>query len=195
MDTHVQNLTSANFRRVAANPRQRTAAENRKRRESGESEIPFDADECHLLDLWNKQDGCCNICGIEMDLIGQPHRQSIANPLRVSVDCIDPNQWYIRGNLALTHHVCNSFKNQLNSHEVYAIAKGIVKRSSEMHPKIDVEIADELVSRDGVKFYHYPKYSYKSSGEVTLSAAAKAHLEGVLADRGDESDAPPEEGG
>ena len=181
----MREITDDDFKSVAKNPKQRTSDENRKRKKAGQPEIPYEADEAYLHAIWREQGGCCNICGIEMDLIGEAHVASHANTLRVSVDCIDPGQWYVKGNIALVHFVCNLFKNTLDIHTCYAIARGIVKRFQDMYPAVEVEIDQKLVSRDGVKFFHYPRFSYTSSGKGVLTDAGLECFRSLITESGE----------
>ena len=188
----MRDIIDDDFTSVAKNPRQRTSAENRKRKEAGQPEIPYEADEAYLHAVWRDQQGCCNICGIEMDLIGEAHVASHANMLRVSVDCINPEQWYLKGNIALVHFVCNSFKNSLDPHTLFAIASGILRRFQEMYPGVEVEIDKNLVSRDGAKFFHYPKFSYTSNGNGVLTDAGRDYFRTLMSESGEEVKPKPE---
>jgi hypothetical protein len=152
----MQNYEINDFKRAAQNPSTRHAEENQRRSKQRLAELPFGATEANLFALWMAQKGRCALCGIEMDLIGKSHVKGWTNPLRLAVDRIVPELWYIKDNLRLLHHICNSFKNILNDQMVYAIARGIVKTFEENNPNLRIDISPELVTRDGKIYMHYP---------------------------------------
>jgi hypothetical protein len=167
------------FKNAAYNPRKRHEEANKKRVAAGEESVEFVGTEEVLHELWKAQKGQCALCGIEMDLVGESHIKSVTNPLRVTVDRIDPKLLYVKGNVRLLHDVCNSFRKTLNDHTVYGIARGIVKTFEENNKFLRIDINPELVSRDNDKtFSHAMAFHVESNPEnIVVPTAARPAVE------------------
>jgi hypothetical protein len=167
-------VADEDFKFLIKSARDRTQKHNQRSRKLGRLKRDFNIDAAHLHSVWDTQDGLCNLCGVEMDLVGRPHVPGQANMLAASTDRIDAAKGYVKGNVALVHYVCNAFKSQHSIHYAYAIARGIVKTFEERYPQTKVEIEQKLVSKDGVNFYPYPSFHFKATGGILTSGKAKA---------------------
>ncbi len=118
----------------------------------------------HLLKKWNEQGGICPLCGMQLDLRGKTHHPGITPDMRATVDRIDWARGYVRGNVALLHHVCNRFKGRLDGNIVYAVARRIVERFEQLYPNTKAEIDTQLKETVDQRAYLYPRFSYFGSG-------------------------------
>lgn len=82
--------------------------------------IDFNVD--YLKELWNSQNGLCNISKIPMTYIMNQGRIYT----NVSVDRIDSNIGYIKGNIQLVCMAVNQMKSDLSMNELVYICKEII---------------------------------------------------------------------
>jgi hypothetical protein len=68
----------------------------------------FDLDREYLVTLWNNQNGLCAVSGIKMQTKSGTREDK--NPYRASLDRIDNNLGYIKGNVRFTTHWVNNAK-------------------------------------------------------------------------------------
>ena len=61
-----------------------------------------------VVDLWLEQEGKCALTGIELEWQGGTLQDR--NPLRASIDRMDNEQGYVKGNLRLVCHWANNAK-------------------------------------------------------------------------------------
>jgi len=74
----------------------------------------FDLDENYLQELWKKQDGKCAITGVDMI---HPSDKSIKSPKMTSIDRINSNKGYLKGNVQLVCYSINLAKQDFNQSE------------------------------------------------------------------------------
>jgi len=68
----------------------------------------FDIDKPYLLELWAAQKGKCAVSGIAMQT--QSGSQQNKNPFRASLDRIDNDKGYVKGNVRFVTHWINNAK-------------------------------------------------------------------------------------
>lgn len=77
----------------------------------------------HLHELWNNQQGLCNLSKLPMSSeIGSKWK-------KVSPDRIDSNSGYVKGNVQLVLASVNMFKMSMNQDEFIALCKAIAKNT------------------------------------------------------------------
>lgn len=84
-----------------------------------------DIDREYLYDLWDKQNGKCAISGIQMTYISNCGRI----PTNVSVDRIDSNKGYIKGNVQLVCMAVNQMKNDLDMQTLLTFCESILRNA------------------------------------------------------------------
>ena len=68
----------------------------------------FNIDRDYLIKLWKKQDGLCAVSGIKMQT--ESGTRENKNPYRASLDRINNNRGYVKGNVRFTTHWVNNAK-------------------------------------------------------------------------------------
>ena len=86
--------------------------------------IPFDITLEYVQELWDKQKGNCNLSGIPMTFELKTGRI----PTNVSIDKIDKDKGYIKGNIQLVCMACNQIKSDMSELEMYQFCKCIVEK-------------------------------------------------------------------
>ena len=91
--------------------------------------IPFDITKEYLMDLWIEQKGLCAISKIPMTHVHHSGRVST----NVSIDQINPNQGYTKGNVQLVCMAVNQMKSDLTMNELLMYCKAIVNARKWKH--------------------------------------------------------------
>lgn len=86
----------------------------------------------YLLDLWNKQKGICALSGINMTYAIKGGRI----PTNLSLDRIDGNKGYIKGNVQLVCMACNQIKSDMSDADMYYFCKKIIEHYENKNKKI-----------------------------------------------------------
>jgi len=113
-DKRVQ--TSETLRAIMLNNIQRWRA---KTVEAGQV---FDLDYAYLQDLWDRQQGRCPYTGAQIALT-RGYRQWDS----ASLDRIDPNGGYVRGNVVWTTRLVNTSKGQRSAAEFFEFCKSVAE--------------------------------------------------------------------
>lgn len=85
--------------------------------------LPFDLTKKYLKELWDRQNGKCAVSGIEMTYSLCEGR----TPTNVSIDQINPNNGYTKGNIQLVCMAVNQIKSDLQMDDVYRFCKAILE--------------------------------------------------------------------
>lgn len=80
----------------------------------------YNLDIQYVLDIYEQQKGLCNISGVPMTF------EYGAKTTNVSIDRVDNNKGYVKGNVHLVCYVANIMKNQFSIQEFIQFAKKIV---------------------------------------------------------------------
>lgn len=85
--------------------------------------LPFNITKDYLKKLWDEQNGKCAVSGIEMTYSICEGR----TPTNVSIDQINPNNGYTKGNIQLVCMAVNQIKSDLQMDDVYRFCKAILE--------------------------------------------------------------------
>ena len=107
------------FGRALANSRNRAL----------KKQIDFNLDRDYIIKLFKDQSGKCYYSGIELNIV-KKNADTIHDPLKMTLDCIDPKKGYVRGNVVWCAYCVNAFKQKMNIGQMVDICKKIVKTSS-----------------------------------------------------------------
>lgn len=88
--------------------------------------LELDFDREYLLELWTEQEGKCALSGIEMTSTIFSGR----TPTNMSVDRIDSNKGYIKGNIQLVCMAANQMKSDLTQNELLYFCTKILQNES-----------------------------------------------------------------
>lgn len=93
--------------------------------------IPLDITLDYLLDLWKEQNGLCALSGIKMTYELKAGR----TPTNLSLDKIDREKGYVKGNVQLVCMACNQIKSDLSDKDMYYFCKKIVEHYENKNKK------------------------------------------------------------
>ena len=93
---------------------------------STNKELDFNIDLSFLLDLWNVQEGKCNLTGLAFDLNPWGKKGQV-NPQAPSIDRIKPSLGYIKGNVRLITYHMNIALSDFGEKEFENLIKHYVK--------------------------------------------------------------------
>ena len=92
----------------------------------------YNIDLPYLKQLWEEQSGVCPLTGWELTL---PKNSSVWDttesvPLRASLDRIDSNKGYVKGNVRYISVIANYCKNTLTDQDVFRFCEAVVKKQN-----------------------------------------------------------------
>ena len=97
---------------------------------SEKRQVPFNIDKEYLINLFDDQNGKCYYSGIQLNIV--KNKTGVINdPMKMTLDCIDPDSGYVKGNVVWCAYCVNVFKQKMSVDEMVQICSGIVKTSSE----------------------------------------------------------------
>ena len=92
-----------------------------KRTQCKREGILFNLTAEYVHGLWQRQFGCCSLCGGQMFLEAK-HRRNV-----YSIDQTKPSEGYVKGNVTLMHTHCNTKKNADSVKQVVNWARKVQK--------------------------------------------------------------------
>ena len=100
------------------------ALQNAKKRATKRG-LPFDLDKEYLIDIFEDQNGVCFYSGIKMNVV-KDDDSSVHDPLKMSLDCVDPDKGYIKGNVVWSAYCVNTFKQKMSQQEMLDVCQSIL---------------------------------------------------------------------
>jgi hypothetical protein len=98
------------------------------RKRSQKRRVPFNIDKDYLIDLFEKQNGRCYYSGLNLNMVKED--RLINDPMKMSLDCIDPDRGYTIGNVVWCAYCVNVFKQKMSVNQMIDICGGIIKTSA-----------------------------------------------------------------
>jgi len=92
-------------------------------------EVSYDLTVDYLVKLWNEQEGRCYYTGRKMNFVPRRGRCGKTNPDNFSLDRLNPNEGYVKGNVKWCCWIVNTSKNLMTEREFYEFCKLILKRA------------------------------------------------------------------
>tara|TARA_B100000131_G_C18120801_1_gene612841 strand:- start:2738 stop:3124 length:387 start_codon:yes stop_codon:yes gene_type:complete len=86
----------------------------------------FDIDKEYIMALFDDQKGKCYYSGITMN-IAKANDNTFHDPLKMSLDCVDHEKGYVKGNVVWCAYCVNALKLKMSTEEMVGVCKGIVK--------------------------------------------------------------------
>lgn len=100
------------------------------RKRADRREVPFNIDKEYLISLFEGQNGRCYYSGVQLNIV--KNKTGVLNdPMKMTLDCIDPSAGYTKGNVVWCAYCVNVFKQKMSVNEMVQICNGIIKTSSE----------------------------------------------------------------
>jgi hypothetical protein len=90
--------------------------------------IPFDLTKEYIMNLFEEQEGRCYYSDIKLNIV-KVDKTRVHDPFKMSLDCIDPNLGYIKGNVAWCAYCVNSLKLKMPVENMISICRQIVKKA------------------------------------------------------------------
>lgn len=91
--------------------------------------LDFNISKDYILDLFREQDGKCFYSGVSMNIVKEDG-EIFHDPLKMTLDCIQPSLGYTKGNVVWCAFCVNSFKQKMSIDQMVSICNGIIKNSS-----------------------------------------------------------------
>ena len=104
------------FGRAVANARTRALKKN----------IPFDITKDYIVSLFEDQKGRCFYSDIELSIVKKDESKT-HDPFKMSLDCIDPDLGYVRGNVVWCAYCVNALKLKMSIDDMVGVCRSIVK--------------------------------------------------------------------
>ncbi len=98
------------------------------RKRASKRQLPFTITREYIEDLFVKQDGRCFYSDIELNIV-KVNGNHVHDPLKMSLDCIDPEKGYIDGNVVWCAYCINSFKLKMPVNDMLKICRQIIKKA------------------------------------------------------------------
>lgn len=87
--------------------------------------LPYDLSTDYLMSLWDSQNGCCYYTGVPLSWGVTTHQ-----PDSASVDRLEPDRGYVRGNVALCTLKMNVTKSNRTEEELYQLCQLVLDINS-----------------------------------------------------------------
>lgn len=98
------------------------------RSRSKKRKVPFDIDKDYLISLFQEQNGRCYYSGLDLNVVKDS--EVMNDPMKMTLDCIDPNEGYVVGNVVWCAYCVNTFKQKMSIEQMVDICSEIIKTSS-----------------------------------------------------------------
>ena len=96
------------------------------RHRAAKRDIEFNLDKDYIMSLFDEQKGKCYYSGIELN-IAKANNSNFHDPLKMSLDCVDHEKGYVKGNVVWCAYCVNALKLKMSTSEMVDVCKGIVK--------------------------------------------------------------------
>ena len=103
------------------------AIQNARNRAS-KKDIPFDITKDYIMDLFDKQSGKCFYSGIELNVV-KKNKNRTHDPFKMSLDCVDPELGYVKGNVVWCAYCVNALKLKMSINDMVDVCRHIVKKA------------------------------------------------------------------
>ena len=90
--------------------------------------LDFAIDREYVQNLFEQQSGLCYYSGIEMNIVKESSDIRI-DPFKMTLDCIDSNLGYTKGNVVWCTYCVNSLKQKMTCEELLYVCESVVNHS------------------------------------------------------------------
>ena len=102
-----------------------TILKNSKKR-AKKYNMAFDIDREYLEKLWKKQRGLCSVSGVKLQVISGSREEK--NPYIASLDRINNEKGYVKGNVRFVCHWINNAKSTFDNKVLYEFVSAIAQK-------------------------------------------------------------------
>jgi len=106
------------FGRAVQNARYRSKRKN----------ISFELTKEYVMDLFEEQDGKCYYSGIQLNVVKE-NKDRTHDPFKMSLDCVDPELGYVKGNVVWCAYCVNALKLKMSKEDMLNVCRHIVKKA------------------------------------------------------------------
>tara|TARA_Y100001970_G_C13483638_1_gene485594 strand:- start:64 stop:444 length:381 start_codon:yes stop_codon:yes gene_type:complete len=115
------NYPNIMFGRAVSNARNRALKKN----------IPFDLTRDDVMKMFDDQDGRCYYSGLKLNVV-KADASRTHDPFKMSLDCVDPNLGYVKGNVVWCAYCVNALKLKMSEDSMIAVCRAIVKKADSL---------------------------------------------------------------
>lgn len=90
--------------------------------------LPFNLTREYVINMFNEQDGLCYYSGLTMSIVKSDITKT-HDPLKMSLDCVDPEKGYVEGNVVWCAYCVNALKLKMSKDDMVDICRAIVKKA------------------------------------------------------------------
>ena len=101
---------------------------NKAKERASKRGLPISIDKQYIIELFNEQEGKCYYSGLQLNII-KSDKDRVHDPLKMSLDCVDSEKGYIRGNVVWCAYCVNSMKQKMPVEDMIGICRQIVKKA------------------------------------------------------------------
>jgi len=140
---------------------------NDAKQRSVKKSIQFEITLEYITQLYNQQNGLCALTGVKMTHNAINDRQEddphILNPTNISIDRIDSNSGYVKGNLQLVCAIVNRIKFEMNDVQLFKFCCAVITTNKfkiilELDKHFGYKYETPKLSENEIKFIDY-KYT------------------------------------
>ncbi len=112
------NYPNIMFGRAVANARSRAKKRN----------IPFELTRDDVMSMFESQEGLCYYSGIKLNVV-KSDASKTHDPFKMSLDCVDPDLGYVKGNVVWCAYCVNALKLKMSQELMIDVCRSIVKKA------------------------------------------------------------------
>lgn len=90
--------------------------------------LPFNLTREYVINMFNEQGGLCYYSGLTMSIVKSDITKT-HDPLKMSLDCVDPEKGYVEGNVVWCAYCVNALKLKMSKDDMVDICRAIVKKA------------------------------------------------------------------
>ena len=98
------------------------------RTRASKKSIPFEITKDYVLSLFEQQKGKCFYSGIKLNVVKEDENMT-HDPFKMSLDCVNPDLGYVKGNVVWTAYCVNALKQKMSTEKMVDVCRSIVKNA------------------------------------------------------------------
>lgn len=106
-----------------------TRANSLARKRSSQKNLPFDISASFLKELYKSQEGLCYYSNIPISMV-KKDESMLHDPFKMTLDRIEPEKGYVKGNVVWCAYCVNSMKQNMNLEDFFDVCIAVVKKQN-----------------------------------------------------------------